>query len=209
VSWRAILIAVVSAFVALILVLLCLENEYRRQIRLSPFALFILYLPLLVPQIAFLSGLSVLFLWHGWDGHFWSVAFAHLIFVMPYTYLLLADPWHSFDSRYLAVGRTLGKSPWQVLLLIRLPILLRPILTAFALGFAISIAQYLPTLLIGAGRLPTITTEAVALASGGNRRLIGVYALVQTLLPFVAFALTALLPAYLWRNRASLRPGTI
>ncbi len=209
VSWRAILIAVVSAFVALILVLLCLENEYRRQIRLSPFALFILYLPLLVPQIAFLSGLSVLFLWHGWDGHFWSVAFAHLIFVMPYTYLLLADPWHSFDHRYLAVGRTLGKSPWQVLLLIRLPILLRPILTAFALGFAISIAQYLPTLLIGAGRLPTITTEAVALASGGNRRLIGVYALVQTLLPFVAFALTALLPAYLWRNRASLRPGTI
>ena len=41
------------------------------------------------------------------------------------------------------------------------------ILTAAAVGFAVSVGQYLPTLLIGAGRLPTITTEAVALASGG------------------------------------------
>lgn len=207
VSIRSILLATTASLVALVLVLLCLENEYRRQIKLSAWAQFVLYLPLLVPQIAFLSGLSVWLLWHGWDGHFWSVAFAHLVFVLPYTYLVLVDPWHSFDARYLAVGRTLGKSPWRVVFTIRLPMLLRPILTAFALGFAISIAQYLPTLLVGAGRQPTITTEAVALASGGNRRFIGVYALVQTLLPFTVFAITALLPTYLWRNRAALRPG--
>ncbi len=79
--------------------------------------------------------------------------------------------------------------------------LLRPILTALALGFAISVAQYLPTLLIGAGRVPTITTEAVALASGGDRRLIGIYALVQTLLPAVGFALALSLPKLLYPNK--------
>lgn len=207
VSLRAITIATTSSLVALMLVMACLENEYRQQIRLSALAQFTLYLPLLVPQIAFLSGLSVLLLWYGIDGNIWSVSLAHLVFVLPYTYLVLADPWHSFDARYLAVGRSFGRSPLAVLLTIRLPILLRPIMTAFALGFAISIAQYLPTLLIGAGRQPTITTEAVALASGGNRRLIGVYALVQTLLPFAVFAVTALIPTILWRNRAALRPG--
>ena len=40
-----------------------------------------------------------------------------------------------------------------------------------------------PTLLIGGGRVETLTTEAVALSSGGNRRLIGAYAMLQLLLP--------------------------
>ena len=133
-----------------------------------------------------------------------SVIFVHLIFILPYVYLLLADPWNAFDVRYLNIARLMGKSQANVFFTIRAPILLRPILTAFALGFAISIAQYLPTLIIGAGRLPTITTEAVALASGGNRQLIGTYALVQTLLAFVIFAIAALVPAILWRNRGGL-----
>ncbi len=46
-------------------------------------------------------------------------------------------------------------------------------LTALAVGFAVSIGQYLPTLLLGWGRVPTITTEAVALSSGGDRRIDG------------------------------------
>ncbi len=209
VAGRAIAIAMLASLSAVALVLACLENEYRNQLQLSRWARLTLYLPLLVPQIAFLFGLSIWWLICGWDGTIWAVAAAHLVFVLPYVYLLLADPWNAFDTRYLAVARLLGKSENRVLLTIRLPVLLRPILTAFALGFAISIAQYLPTLLIGAGRQPTITTEAVALASGGNRRLIGVYALVQALLPFVVFALTALIPTILWRNRRALQPGFV
>ncbi len=83
--------------------------------------------------------------------------------------------------------------------------LIRPVLTAAALGFAISVGLYLPTLLIGAGRWPTITTETVALASGGDRKLIGATALVQALLPFLGFAIAALVPAILFRNRRLLR----
>lgn len=207
VSLRAVIIGASASFIALVLVLACLENEYRRQIKPPPWTQFALYLPLLVPQIAFLFGLSVWLLWYGLDGHLWSVIFAHLVFVIPYVYLLLVDPWNAFDARFLAVGRSLGKSPNRVMATIRLPMLLQPILTAFALGFAISIAQYLPTLLIGAGRQPTVTTEAVALASGGSRRLIGSYALIQTLLPFVVYALTALFLSIMWRNRRALRPG--
>ena len=67
-----------------------------------------------------------------------------------------------------------------------------PVLTATALGFAVSVALYLPTLLIGGGRWPTVTTEAVALASGGDPRLIGATALVQALLPFLGFAVAAI-----------------
>jgi putative thiamine transport system permease protein len=44
------------------------------------------------------------------------------------------------------------------------------LLAALAVGFAVSVAQYLPTLFVGAGRFNTVTTEAVTLASGGQRR---------------------------------------
>ena len=204
---NTLLIGALASVTALVAVILCLENEYRSGITLSSRAQLVLYAPLLVPQIGFLPGLTVLLLRLGWDGALLPVAFAHLIFVLPYTYLMLADPWNAFDTRYLDVARALGKSPNQALLTVRLPILMRPILAAFALGFAISVAQYLPTLLVGGGRVPTITTEAVALSSGGNRRLIGVYALVQSLLPFLAFALAAVVPAVFWRNRRALQPG--
>jgi putative thiamine transport system permease protein len=70
---------------------------------------------------------------------------------------------------------------------------------------AVSVGQYLPTLLIGGGRVQTITTEAVALASGGDRRVIGVTGLVQTGAAMVGFAAALLLPRMLWRNRRGMR----
>jgi putative thiamine transport system permease protein len=107
--------------------------------------------------------------------------------------------------RYEQMAYGLSASPTKALLQIRLPLMLRAILTAFAVGFAVSVGLYLPTLLIGAGRLPTITTEAVALASGANRRTIGVYAFLQSVIPFIGFAIAFALPAWLFRNRKAMR----
>jgi len=45
-----------------------------------------------------------------------------------------------------------------------------------------------------------VTTEAVALASGGNGRVIGVYAFWQMLLPTAGFAIATLLPALIFRR---------
>jgi putative thiamine transport system permease protein len=49
----------------------------------------------------------------------------------------------------------------------------------------------LPTQFIGAGRYATVTTEAVTLASGGQRHSAAAFALLQALLPFSGFALAA------------------
>ncbi len=62
--------------------------------------------------------------------------------------------------------------------------MLRPALIAFAVGFSVSIAQYMPTLWLGAGRFPTLTTEAVALSSGSNG-ILAARALWQLLLPLI------------------------
>ncbi|MCF1504748.1 ABC transporter permease subunit [Afifella sp. H1R] len=204
---NALLIAGLSSALAVVLALGALEYETRTGGTTTTRMLVALYLPLLVPQIAFLFGLDMLLVSLRLDGWLLAVILAHLVFVFPYVLLSLSQPWHALDPRYALIARSLGRSADAVFWKIRLPMLSRAIATATALGFAVSISLYLPTLLIGAGRWPTVTTEAVALSSGGDRRITAATALVQAFLPFLGFGLAALVPALLFRRRAAMRAG--
>ena len=196
-------VATAATLAATALALLCLAEEDRAGRR--RIALALVYLPLIVPQVAFLFGLQLLFGLTGAAPGLPALALTHLVFVMPYVLLSLSDPWRAFDRRYEAVAHGLGHGRASTLMRIKLPMLMRAVLVAAAVGFAVSIGQYLPTLLVGAGRLPTITTEAVALASGGNRRVIGVYAFLQAVLPFLGFAVATAVPALLLRRFRAMR----
>ncbi|MBR9904830.1 MAG: ABC transporter permease subunit [Gammaproteobacteria bacterium] len=197
------LIGLISTTLATVLVLTTLENEHRQHIQPRR-ALWLLYLPLLVPQIAFLFGLIVAAESLGVRPQLGLVIAGHLLFVLPYVYLSLAEAYRRLDPRWLQVARSLGVSRSAAFWKVRLPLLLAPLLTAFAVGLAVSIGQYLPTQLLGAGRVTTVTTEAVALAAGGNRRLIGVWALVQAGLPLIGFMLALGLPRLLGAHRREL-----
>ena len=218
-AWSTLTIGLASTLGALVLTLACLENETRRPAgrgspgsaggltgaagagRSAPSVLWLLYLPLLVPQVAFLFGLQVLLVRAGLDGRWAAVVWAHQVFVLPYLFLSLADPWRSFDARYARAAASLGASPWRVFWRVKLPILLPPTLIACAVAFAVSVGQYLPTLFAGAGRVVTLTTEAVTLSSGADRRVIGVWAVLQALLPMLAYLLAAWLPRWLHAHR--------
>ncbi len=197
-------IAAASTLLAIFLTVACLEAEHRHGLTPGARSLWLLYLPLLVPQIAFLFGLQTLAIGAGAGERIGAVVAAHLVFVLPYTFLSLADPWRAWDARHATIARALGASPNRALLAIRLPMLLRPLLTAAAVGFAVSVGQYLPTLLVGGGRVATLTTEAVALAAGGDRRLIGLTALAQTAAVILPFALALALPRLAFRHRRGL-----
>lgn len=196
---NAALIGVFSALLALLLALFCLLREDVTGLAprwRSP----LLYLPLIVPQAAFLFGLQLMALWGGLAPSVLSLTLVHLVFVAPYLFLALAPAWSAYDRRYEQVAASLGRSAWTILWRIKLPMLSRAVLASLAIGFAVSVGLYLPTLLIGAGRITTITTEAVALASGGNRRVIGAYALAQMLLPALGFLLAHLSARLIWRR---------
>ena len=197
-------VAVPVMMIAVGLALACLEGESRQSKTVRHRTLPLLYVPLIVPQIAFLFGLQILFLIIGLHDTLFAVIIAHLVFALPYVFLALSDPWRAVDPRYGLIAGALGASPARVFWRIRLPLALRATAVAAALGIAVSVAQYLPTLLIGGGRIATVTTEAVALAAGGNRRLISVYALLQMALPFAAFTLAALIPGIAFRKRRDL-----
>jgi putative thiamine transport system permease protein len=203
--WNAFIIGLLAALIAMFFTVSLLEHDVRRNIRVNGWMRNVLYVPLIVPQIAFLPGLQILLIAFDLDSNIYSVVAAHLVFVLPYVYLSLSQPWAHFDDRYRQAALTMGASPRRALLQVRLPMLLAALLTALAVGFAVSIGQFLPTLLLGSGRVPTITTEAVALASGGDRRLVAVLALLQSLLPLAGFLIAIFVPLALFRNRRGVR----
>lgn len=200
--WTTAALGATAALCALGLTLGCLENEQRHGLHVSNRGLWLIYAPLLVPQVSFLFGLQVLLVAVGLDGGWIGLVWSHLLFVLPYVFLSLADPFRRLDERYARSARCLGASPSRVFWRIKLPMLRRPVLAAFAVGFAVSAAQYLPTLFAGAGRFATLTTEAVSLAAGADRRVIGLYALVQGVLPLLPFGLVLALPARRWLARS-------
>lgn len=184
-------VALAATAIAVVLAVACLEREIRGGRRPGRGADWLLYTPLIVPQVAFLFGVQVLLVVGHLDGGWFAVVWSHLIFVLPYVFLSLAGAWRRFDRRYIALARSLGRSPNAVLFRVTLPMLARPVLTAAAVGVAVSVALYLPTLFAGAGRVETLTTEAVARAAGGDRRVIAAYGLLQIALPLAGFSLAA------------------
>jgi putative thiamine transport system permease protein len=118
---------------------------------------------------------------------------AHTLACLPYVLLALNGPYAGFDVRLHQVAASLGHGRWSYLLQVKWPLLRAALAASFAIGFAVSVAQYLPTLYVGAGRFATVTTEAVNLAAGGQRALTAAFAGLQWLLPVLVFALAALL----------------
>lgn len=201
---HTLMLAGVTVTLSLLLAIAWLESEDRARRGRAGWAQALIYLPLILPQIGFLYGLNVAFLRAGVAGGMAAVIWAQILFVFPYVMIALSDPWRALDRRMVQAAAGLGAGPWHRLIALKLPMLLRPILTAAAIGVAVSVAQYLPTLFMGAGRIPTLTTEAVTLSSGSDRRVTAVYATLQTVVPLAAYLAAAMIPVLIHRNRRGL-----
>ena len=128
-----------------------------------------------------------------------------MLWVLPWMLLVLQTAWRRLDPRLILTARTLGWRQAKIFWLVKCPLMVRPALLAFATGFSVSMAQYMPTLWLGAGRFTTLTTEAVALSSGGSVPILASRALGLLLLTSSVFALAALLARFVGRHRQGLR----
>jgi putative thiamine transport system permease protein len=182
------LLAALASALALLLAWVWLESTPARwDAAATPLALA----PLVLPSLLLMAGLYQGSLHLRLDGTLAGLVWVHVLAVLPYSWLVLRPAWRAFDPRLehtaLALGRSRAAFWWRV----KWPLLAPPIGAALAVGFAVSVAQFVATQFVGAGRYATVTTEAVTLASGGQRTLAAAFALLQALLPLAGFALAA------------------
>ena len=66
---------------------------------------------------------------------------------------------------------------------IKIPLVLPSLMTSFAIGMIVSFALYVPVYFIGAGRVTTLTVEALNLALSGSKEDLGIATFFQILFP--------------------------
>src|SRR3546814_13257676 len=71
---------------------------------------------------------------------------------LPYVFLTLGDPYRALDGRFARTALCLGARPNRVFWQVKMQMLLRPLLFALAVAFAVSVNQYLPTMFAGGER---------------------------------------------------------
>lgn len=179
------LLAVLSASSGLTLAVMWMELT---PLHFDRYALLLACMPLWVPGVLLVGGLYQLTLWWRVDGTVWGLWLAHTLYTAPYAWVALAPAYRSFDVRLEQTAHALGAGHAAFLWRVKWPMLSAPMASAFAVGFAVSVTQYLSTQFIAAGRLSTVTTEALTLASGGQRNVAAAFALLQALLPACVFA---------------------
>ena len=188
--WRTVALGVLAATLTVAWLVAWLEwVPHRWQQVMRP----LLIAPMILPPLLWAFGLYRVALWGHFEGAWFGMVVAHAIMAMPFALLALESVYRASDPRLQAVTLTLGRHPLQYLLSVKWPLLKRALWSAWAIAFAVSVAQYLPTLYIGAGRFVTVTTEAVAQATAGQRGLMSAYAALQTILPLMAFAVAIML----------------
>ena len=190
------LIATIMACAASLLMLETKRNSMEKSTKSKEHHAFdwLIYVPILLPQIGFLFGLHVLLIYLDLNGSFCAIIALHLMYVLPYVYLTLKGPYLAYDESYLLQANRLRYRPWHHYISVKLAMLKPALFTAFAMGFSVSIAQYLPTLIAGEGRHSTLTTEAVARAASGDRKQVGSMALLQAFFPVIVFWLAQIIP---------------
>lgn len=191
-------LAIVTVILAMVAAITWLECERRGKM---PGLDWMWYIPLLVPQITLLFGWQAAALLLGADGMWITVVYSHWIYAIPYVVLILAVAWRELDPNWNNTAAVLGAGYWKILFRVRMPLLVKPLCQAAAVALAVSVAQYLPTLLLGAGRYQTIAIDLVTSFGGVDRRVIATLAALQSLLPLLAFIAALWIPRYFSHSR--------
>ncbi|MEO5590386.1 MAG: ABC transporter permease subunit [Gemmatimonadaceae bacterium] len=150
------------------------------------------FLPVAIPPLALSIGLQFSALRLGIGGRFAGVLLAHSVPAIGYTTLFFIGIFAVFDDRVEDEARSLGATPRDVLMRVTLPLLRRPLVEAFALGFLVSWAQVPLTLLIGQGLVKTLPLELMAFVSAGQDHLAATAGLVLTIPPLALLAAAGL-----------------
>ena len=191
-------LAVLAAATALALAILWFEYLPAGRDRILTMASILL---LALPPLATGAGLYRLALATGLAGTISGLFLAHLSATFAYVFLLLRDPYRGFDRRWRAVAEGLGIRPSRFFARIKLPLLRAPLAWAGAVGFAVSIAQFVPAQLVAAGRHETLPMAAVTLSAGGDRPLLAAHALAMAALTVFGFGAAFLLGRPRWSGR--------
>ncbi len=134
--------------------------------------------PNLVPGTVFAMGIHVVFIRMALADTLLGVIIVHLIYTLPYSVNIMRDLTSSIGEKMELQAYVLGASPLKSFIYITLPLLSPGIMASMNMAYITSFSQYFITLLIGGGKVRTLSTLMVPFIAKGDRSIGSAYALV-------------------------------
>lgn len=149
---------------------------------------FLVLAPTIVPGLAVVLGIHVIFIRYGLADSMLGVALVHLIPTTPYVVLVMAGVFANYNPEFEEQARSLGAGPLRTFWYVTLPAIFPGMMVAGLFAFLISWSQYILTLLIGGGFVTTLPLLLFSFARGGDNAITGALSIV-----FVAPAIILLI----------------
>lgn len=134
--------------------------------------------PIMVPGTVFAMGIHVVFIRMSLVDTVLGVIIVHLIYTLPYSVSIMSDLTESIGAQMELQAYVLGASPFKSFVHITLPLLTPGIMASISMAYITSFSQYFLTLLIGGGKVKTLSTLMVPFIAKGDRPIGSAYALV-------------------------------
>lgn len=139
---------------------------------------FLSIAPILVPGTVFAMGIHVVFIKMSLADTVLGVIIVHLLYTLPYSINIMKDLTKSIGKQMEMQAYVLGASPLKSFIYITLPLLTPGIMASISMAYITSFNQYFITLLIGGGKVKTLSILMVPFIAKGDRSLGSAYALV-------------------------------
>ncbi len=175
--WSSVLLAGVTALSATLVALLTARATQLYDLKVNRLVGFLGLLPLLIPGAVFAIGIQQVLLRLGLNDTLTGVLLVHLISALPYSIAIMNDITAGLGDRLEEQAAVLGASPVQAFWYGSLPGLLPGILSSVSMAFILSYSQYFTTLIVGGGRVKTLSLVLVPYIQSGDRALASVYSL--------------------------------
>ena len=152
-----------------------------------------IFLPFMIPSSVFAMGAQILFLRLPFKNAYLSVFLSHVLYSLPYATSYLTEGMRNNIKRLEEQGRVFGASGFYLLFKVTIPLLFPYLIPAFMMSFILSMSQYILTVLLGGGKLKTLSLIMVPFIQSGERNLASVYGLLFLLSSFLLFLLMEML----------------
>lgn len=138
----------------------------------------ILFSPIIIPPFTAMMGMYIIFIKLGLTDTILGVVLANILPTLPYMIMAMMVCFSTIDVKYEEQANILGASPIKSFFCVTFPNILPGILVGSSLTFLISASQYLLTLLVGGGKVLTLTIIMFPFINGGDRNIGSVYGLI-------------------------------
>ncbi len=152
---------------------------------------FLLLAPVIIPALAVILGIHVLFIRYGLADTYQGVILVHLSPIMPYVVLVMAGVFANYNPEFEEQARSLGAGPLKTFWYVTLPAIFPGMIVAALFAFLISWSQYITTLLIGGGFIKTLPLVLFTLAGTNDTALTSAVSIIFVFPAIIVLLITS------------------